>query len=105
MIKGRPHFVSIARAHDQTEAIRIKMLLNRADIPYTVRGERMHTLYGGPVLGPVEFLVNSEYYAQAEAEILALFDVNLDIPEHCPACQTKIVGKTLDCPACGLFLG
>ena len=104
MIDSKPRFVSIASAHDQTEAIRIKMLLNRAEIPYTVRGERMHVLYG-PALGPVEFLVTAEFFSGAESEILALFDVNMDVPAACPACNTLIEGKILDCPACGLFLG
>jgi hypothetical protein len=108
MASAYSEFVSIAKAHDQSEAIRIKLLLNRADIPYRIIGEHMHTIYGmagASLFGPMEFIIPAEMREFAEAELQNLFDVNTDLPDQCPACDTPILGVIVDCPACGLFLG
>lgn len=100
-------FVSIARAHDQTEAIRIRLLLDRTQIPYQVKGEMLHSLWiaGTSALGPMEFLVPSELKDQAEAALEDLFDLHPeDIPAICPACNSKTQAGKLECPSCGLFL-
>ena len=101
-----PKFVSIARAHDQTEAIRIRLLLDRTQIPYQVKGELLHSLWiaGTSALGPMEFLVPSELREQAEEALKSLFDLNTDIPEECPACSAKTQPGKLECPSCGLYL-
>lgn len=99
--------VSIATAHDQLEAIRIKMLLDRTQIPYTVRGELLHSLViaAPSALGPMEFLVSSELHDQAKAALEELFDIRPEaIPKTCPACDSKTEPGKLECPSCGLFL-
>jgi|GEM_PF-3381726 len=104
----RTRFVSIARAHSQTEGIRIRMLLDRTQIPYQVRGEMLHAMgfAGASALGPMDFLVPHELKEAAEGALEELFDVHADeIPEECPACNTKTQRDKLECPSCGLYLG
>ena len=108
MVSSENVFVPIARAHDQAEAIRIKLLLNRARIPYRVIGENMHNVYGlagAALFGPMEFVIPANLREVAERELQNLFDVNVDPPEVCPACESSIEGPVVDCPHCGLFLG
>ncbi|MEM0996925.1 MAG: hypothetical protein AAGN35_07595 [Bacteroidota bacterium] len=108
MVSSNDAFIPIAVAHDQSEAIRIRLLLNRARIPYRVIGEHMHNVYGlagSTLFGPMKFVIPAELREQAERELQNLFDVNLDLPETCPACDSSIPEGVVDCPACGLFLG
>lgn len=108
MVRAANEFISIAKAHDQAEAIRIKLLLNRACIPYRIIGEHMHHVYGlagAALFGPMEFIIPSHLRESAELELQNLFDVNTDLPDQCPACDSQIVGVAVDCPECGLFLG
>lgn len=108
MASAGSEFVSIAKAHDQSEAIRIQLLLNRACIPYRIIGEHMHHIYGiagAALFGPMEFIIPSHLRESAEAELQNLFDINTELPDQCPACDSEIVGVAVDCPACGLFLG
>ena len=104
---GSPKFVSIAQAHDQNEAIRIRLILDRTRIPYQVKGELLHSLWlaGTSALGPMEFLVPTELKKEAEEALLDLFDLHPeDIPANCPACGSKTEPGKLECPSCGLFL-
>lgn len=108
MVSADSAFVSIAKAHDQSEAIRIQLLLNRACIPYRIIGEHMHNVYGlagAALFGPMEFIIPVQLKEQAEAELQNLFDVSLDLPDFCPACEAHIGKTSVDCPSCGLFLG
>jgi hypothetical protein len=108
MLSAESAFVSIAKAHDQSEAIRIQLLLNRAGIPYRIIGEHMHTVYGlagAALFGPMVFIIPSHLREAAESELQNLFDVNLDLPEYCPACESPVSGVAVDCASCGLFLG
>lgn len=103
-------FVSIGSANNMTESIRIKMMLDRARIPYRVRNEQIHTIYGmgpiNPAFGPLEFEVPQDLYADAIEALDAVFQVNLDdLPEKCPACDAATNPASADCPSCGLFLG
>lgn len=103
----RRRFVSIARAHSQTEGIRIRMLLDRTQIPYQVRGELLHSmgLAGASALGPMDFLVSEELQEAAEGALEELFGIHTDeFPSHCPACNAPTQRERLECPACGLYL-
>ena len=100
-------FVSIAQAHDQTQAIQIRLILDRTRIPYQIKGELLHSLWlaGTSALGPMEFLVPTELKEEAEAALQEIFDLRPeDIPETCPACGAKTEPGKLECPSCGLFL-
>ncbi len=99
--------VPIAIAHDQVEAIRIKLLLDRIQIPYTVKGEFLHSLViaAPSALGPMEFLISSDLYDQAKDSLEELFDIRPEeISQFCPACDTKTHPGNLECLSCGLFL-
>lgn len=105
----RGRFVSVAEARNETEAILIRLLLDRIRIPYQVRGEHLHAIYGSAgttMFGPMEFLVPEELQAETESALEDLFEVNPeDIPETCPACQSPTERGKLECPDCGLHLG
>lgn len=107
-MKERLRFVSIAKAHDQTEAIQLRLLFDRIQIPYRVSGEHLHSIYGmaaTTVFGPMEFMVPEDCKDEAEAAIGELFNVDPgDIPENCPACSAKVPKGKLDCPDCELSL-
>ena len=86
----------------------MKMLLDRANIPYHVRGEQLHNIYGiagTPALGPMEFLIPEELQEKVEALLQELFDIDPELPERCPACDAATRKGQFDCPSCGLFLG
>lgn len=99
----------IAIAHDSNEAIRIKLLLNRASIPYTVRNEQLFNIYGAAgalIFGPMRFMIPSELKAEAEAALQDVYEIDpASLPERCPACNAPTLRTQLDCPSCGLFLG
>lgn len=99
----------IAQASNLGEAIKIQMLLDRARLPYRMRGENLYGIYGNAAMGfvgPMEFLIPSELKEQAEECLLDLFDVHLaSLPTHCPACEARVPKGEVDCPNCGLFLG
>lgn len=101
-------FVSVATAHNETEAILIKLLFDRIQVPYQVRGEHLHAIYGmagSTLFGPMEFLVPTEMQAETETALEELFHVDPeDVPDHCPACETPTEKGRLDCPGCGLHL-
>lgn len=103
----RTSLIRIAVAQNMTEAIGIELLLNRAGIDYKIQGEHTHRLYGA-VVGiwqPIEFLIREHDRELAEGVLDDLFDVDVELPEHCPACNHTTERGRLDCPSCGLFLG
>ena len=110
-MKTRPsesvQFSIIARAYNEGEAIRIRMMLDRAKVPYVVWGENMHMTRGfaTPAFEPTTFVVDSRYVDQAQEALEEVHHVNLDLPEHCPACDAKTERGKLECPNCGLYLG
>lgn len=99
----------IAHASNLGEAIKIQMLLDRAGLPYHMRGENLYGIYGNAAMGlagPMEFLIPSALKEQAEESLLDLFEVHLaNLPTHCPACEARVPKGEVDCPSCGLFLG
>lgn len=100
-------FISIATAHTQAEVIRIRMLLDRAQVPYQTKGETFQSIY--PLAGistfAVDFLIPAELEQQARESLEAVFEIETDLPESCPACGTRTVRGRMDCAECGLFLG
>lgn len=107
-MKPRQRFVTIATAHDQTEVIRLRMLLDRTQVPYRVKGETLHAVYGflgGAAFGPMEFLVPAEMEEEAVAALGELFELHSDdLPSNCPACSHPVHPGDLDCKDCGLSL-
>jgi hypothetical protein len=104
-----PYF-TIASAHSQVEAIRIQMLLDRARLPYRMRGDKLYALYGDMIAsalaGPMQFLIPVELKALAEECLMDIFTVDpQNLPNQCPACDTPVPSGTCDCLGCGLFLG
>jgi len=100
-------FVTIASANNFTEATNIKILLNRASIPYRVLNELNNLALGTVInynIAPITFLVPSHLQQDALEALEYVFDVNTEeIPEICPACESPTQGK-LECPGCGLTL-
>jgi hypothetical protein len=100
-------WVLIAKAENPTEAIMLKMLLNRTGIPYHAKNEFLHQLYGfaGTALsGPVEFMVPAHLKEMAEESIHTIFELESQLPPFCPACDCPTQRGRLDCPGCGLVL-
>lgn len=102
-------FVKFAEANTLTESINLKLLLDRARIPYRVMNETLCNWIPGhmgqPLFGPVEFQVPENFIEQAKQSIEELFLIHSDeIPEVCPACETKVSRGRLECDGCGLFL-
>lgn len=107
---SRPvEYFPIASACNQVEAIRIQMLLDRARLPYRMRGENLYHIYGNvaaTLAGPLQFLIPKELKEQAEECLLELFTLDpSNLPHQCPACETQVPHGAYDCPGCGLFLG
>jgi hypothetical protein len=109
MAQSPAEYFPIAQAHNQVEAIRIQMLLDRARLPYQMRGDKLFWIYGNiavALAGPMEFLIPKEMKEQAEERLLDLFTVDpQNLPHQCPACDTPVPTGTCDCLGCGLFLG
>ncbi|MFK7969659.1 MAG: hypothetical protein AB8F95_04790 [Bacteroidia bacterium] len=103
MIDPDRRFVDFIKAANAQEALRLKMLFDRAGIPYLVHDELVST-HVIPV--PIRFKVPEDQLALAHKQLEAAFDVSAEnIPERCPACDSKTDPSSLDCPDCGLFLG
>lgn len=106
--KAALSFVSIALASDMTEAIRIRMLLDRTRIPYRVKNELISNIYSmsvGNAIGPMEFQVPSELYPVAMEVLEEIYEIRMEnIPEECPACDARTIPGRTECPSCGLFL-
>ena len=109
MAESSVELFPIASAHNVGESIRIQMMLDRARLPYHMRGNNLFGIYGDVALGfsgPMEFLIPTELKAEAEESLLELFDVHIaNMPSQCPACDAKVGKGQVDCPNCGLFLG
>ena len=109
MFEDRVKLVPIAHAANLGEAIRVQMMLDRADLPYLMQGEKLYGIYGNAALGlagPMAFLIPKELQAQAEASLMELFDVQPSkVACNCPACDAMVGNGEVDCPNCGLFLG
>jgi hypothetical protein len=109
MSEARAEYVTIATASNQSEAIKVQMLLDRTRLPYRVLHENLYSIYGDAAAafaGPMQFMIPKELKAQAEATLLELFDVaSAELPACCPACDARVPKGSVDCPACGLFLG
>ena len=113
MTPSNIHFVKFVVAENSTMAIKIRLLLDRAKVPYMVKNENVQHLFGGgaiggfnPVTGPMEFHVPEHLIAQAQEAMQEIFDIHYDdLPDNCPACDTHIPEGKVDCPSCGLFLG
>lgn len=102
-------FVKFAQADSLTELINLKLLLDRARISYRVVNENLCNYITGPMgrplFGAVEILVPENLIEQAKQSIEELFIIHADnIPEICPACETKVTPGKLECEGCGLFL-
>jgi hypothetical protein len=102
-------YFPIASACNQSEAIRIRMLLDRVCVPYRERYANLYSLYGDAAAvfaGPMQFLIPAELKEQAEERIMDLFTIDpQNLPSQCPACESKVPQGACDCPNCGLFLG
>lgn len=100
--------MTVAKAHNETEFILIKLLFDRTQIPYQVRGEHLQSIYGmagATLFGPTEFLVPSEMQEETEMALAEIFEVDpANIPENCPACNAPTEKGKLECPDCGLHL-
>jgi hypothetical protein len=109
MAEQRLVLYPIASASNLGESIRIQMLLDRARLPYCMRGDNLYGIYGDAAMGlsgPMQFFIPSELKEQAEESLLEIFDVHLaNMPAQCPACDAKVSRGEVDCPNCGLFLG
>ncbi len=85
------------------DAMRLRILLDRADIPYTTFNELNFLM---TAQGPIQFFVPEIFFKEALAQLDAAFEVDMDnVPDHCPACHTETMPGRADCVACGLFLG
>ena len=107
------NFVKFIEAESSTQAIKFRLLLDRAKVPYMVKNENLQNLFGAgaltgfnPITGPIEFHVPEHMLSAAKEAMAELFDINYDdVPDDCPACGAHIPEGTVDCPSCGLFLG
>lgn len=109
MTTTKIEYYPIASARTQVEAIRIQMLLDRACLPYRLRGDNLYAIYGdiaSMFSGPMQFLIPSELREMAEERLEELFTVHpQNLPSQCPACESFVPTGLCDCPNCGLFLG
>ena len=109
MTGQRVELIPIATASNLGESIRIQMLLDRAGLPYHMRGDNLFGIYGDAAVvfaGPMEFLIPKELQAEAEESLLEIFDIHPSrLPSTCPACEARVPKGIVDCPECGLFLG
>lgn len=99
-------WIPIATAHDQMQAINLELLLNRVGIPFRIKGEFLHQLYGmagNQLFGPKEFLIPQHLEASALEALDHVFEVG-ELPAHCPACDARTIRGKMDCPECGLSL-
>lgn len=99
-------WVPIATAQDQMQAINTELLLNRVGIPFRIKGEFLHQLYGlagTQLFGPKEFLIPQHLESAALEALDQVFEVG-ELPAHCPACDAATVRGRLDCVECGLTL-
>jgi hypothetical protein len=95
--------VKLIEAPTPTEALKVKILLGRANIPYTTTNELN---FLATAQGPIRFHVPAHLLEVALAQLEDSFEVKLDdLPEYCPACHAKTIPSKPDCPGCGLFLG
>ena len=101
-------FIRIAVAKSQTEAIKIRLMLDRTMIPYRTVNENLVLFFRGGCADDsslIEFQVPSQYAEAAMESLNDLFEVHEDaVPEYCPACESPVDKNKLECPACGLFL-
>ena len=102
-------FVTIAQAHNEVEAIKLKMLLDRTGIPYFVWGDQVHStlgeFYAIAAFGPRKFVVPARFKEQVEDLIQEMFEVREEVPANCPACESPTLRGSFECPECGLYLG
>ncbi len=109
MTEQRVELIPIASARNLGESIRIQMLLDRARLPYHMRGDNLFGIYGDAAwafAGPMEFLIPKELKAEAEESLLDIFDIHpSQLPSTCPACEARVPKGRIDCPECDLFLG
>jgi hypothetical protein len=103
-------FVRFATTQSLTETINMRLLLDRAQIPYRVVNETLGSyvlgnLCGVPVFGAVEFHIPGELEEIAQTRIKELYSLDANtIPDVCPACEAATVKGVFDCPDCGLTL-
>lgn len=101
--------MKFATVHSLSESINLKLLLDRAQIPFWVANETLglYTLVnasGTSMLGPIEFYVPGHLVQEAQDRIKELFSVEPHhLPDACPACEAPAKGH-LECPGCGLSL-
>ena len=109
MASRSAEYYPIASASSQSEAIRVRMLLDRLCLPYHLLGENIYSIYGAAAAvfaGPMQFLIPQELKDQAEERLLELFSIDPQkLPTQCPACDAFVPRGNCDCPNCGLFLG
>ena len=103
MIDRDIRFVDFYQAANAQEAMRLKLLFDRAGISYLVHDELIST-HVIPV--PIRFKVQESQFTLAMSQLESAFEISPgDIPGTCPACGSKTAAPSLDCPGCGLFLG
>lgn len=96
-------FVDFYHAGDLQEAMRLKLLFDRAGLPYMVNHELTFTHV---IPGNIRFKIQEKHLEWAVEALESAFSVSgAPIPEICPACQSHTNPLALDCPECGLFLG
>lgn len=102
-------YAAIAQANDLTEAIRLRLLLDRTRVPYRVRNEQILQVYPlfpfNSAFGPMVFEVPEDRYQEALMALEEIFEIDAsNIPSFCPACEGTTQPNALECPHCGLFL-
>lgn len=96
--------VKLYTAYFRTEAIKIRLLFDRAGIPYITRNEMAFDFIGYPT-SPMEFHVSEQMYELAQQRLEEMFAIEMEaLPEACPACDTPTQKGSPDCPSCGLYL-
>lgn len=95
--------VKLTDAPSPDTALRLRIMLDRANIPYTTFNELNYLM---TAQGPIQFFVPEIFLNDALAKIENAFEVQIDdLPSHCPACGAETIPGNVDCPSCGLFLG